>query len=137
MIEPALPDELVHLEQRLRRRATVPPSGYRAKIMRAVSEELAAQARTARWRFAAAAAAVLMIGANLSIISASVTAPIWTPVQHKLDIAAATQNVQALIPELSSDDARRISITLLTANQSPRIPLAPVISPSNTMRGLR
>jgi hypothetical protein len=86
----------------------------RERVLRSVHREIAT-ARWGAWRYAAAVAATLMIGANLSIISASVTSfvPASRRTIHQTEQTARA--IHQLEPELTAVEVRRMALLLETS----------------------
>jgi hypothetical protein len=97
------------LEQRLRRRPAPPlPSGLRGRVLATAGPELARPARS-RFAFAAGLAAAALFGLHLAALAADVTAPLG-PRFDEPAVAARAARIQALLPELSPDEARLLAV---------------------------
>ena len=130
-----LPPELHELEQRLLARPAVEPSAdLQARIAQAVAAELAAATRQPRRagqvaRSAALVAAVLIIGASLSLSAASVTQFIARPrlsLQRTIEAADALQQL-----DLPPAEARRTALLLAAGEDLPCVPWPQ--PPANTL----
>jgi hypothetical protein len=132
-----IPDDDSILEERLRNRPMSEPStSLRSQVLRAVTHEL--EPRTFRpsshrlsefFKFAAAMAAVLVIGLNVVRTAISVTPFESTTIysgQSVSDVAA----LQRLSPDLSADDARRMAVLLQSGGDLTPLPQVHRSAPS-------
>lgn len=124
-----LPEELVELEHRLRgRREDDLATRSRGQIMEAVSLELAAGRRPWHrginlWRYAAASAAIFIIGANLSMTAASVTRFVNPPRVAAIDVGRLAKALRKSVPELSAQEADRLAAMTAAEQDIPHVPL--------------
>ena len=121
-----MPLELRALEARLRGRTGVPPvsqtgkmPALRGRVLRAVEGELAnpsAPQLKASWHisYAAAAAAVVLIGLNLAVISASITNFMPAPAP-RVDRRQALAEQVIELGIASPEDARRMAAVVTGA----------------------
>ncbi len=126
------------LERRLAARSVPAPSPeLRARVLAAIDAEFArgpARVRSRPWSFAAAAAAVALVWANLSLSAANVTRPLDSAGLRADDLHAEAARVRALFPELNEQDALRE--TLLARAGGRIVPLPRVESRRSVLPGL-
>lgn len=132
MAEHDLPDDLVGLARDLASRPRPAPSGnLRQRVLAAMRSELARPAAAPRrrlgtWEFAAAVAAAVLFGMNLSMVVASgAQLDLGGPPSNGTEAAVAS--LQHLLPDLPEREARR-QVALLKA-ASCVVP-APNVEPS-------
>ena len=124
----SLPPELEELERRIGRCRADVPVGARGEILAGVRVELAKPqaappTATRWWAFAGAVAAALLIGANLSLIGASVTR--FLPEQPVSEISNSSSIVAQNGNDDWIDDDPRVSVVLSSPRNLPAIPSLP------------
>jgi hypothetical protein len=124
----SLSPELEEIERRIGRRRFEAPGDARLQVLAVVRFELAKPpaapaAATRRWAFAGAIAAALLIGANLSLIGASVTR--FIPEQPVSEISSAGSAVAQNRSADWIDDDPRVSVVLSSPRKLPAIPSLP------------
>ncbi len=121
-----LPDDLAGLERRLARRVR-PEAGaaLRERVLGSVRDELRRPVRRGgAWRYAAALAAVVLLGANLSL-SAALRAD-WRRCGNGDDqLTATAARLRQLDPELSEREARREALLLQARARLAPVPVVP------------
>jgi hypothetical protein len=96
--------------------------------METMSLELAANRRPWHsgrnlWRYAAASAAVFIIGANLSMTAASVTRFVNPPRVAAVDVDRLAKTLRESVPELSAQEADGLAAMTAAERDIPRVPL--------------
>lgn len=122
-----LPPELKSLEQRLAGRGRPAPStDHKARVLGRVSRELAARRawwrRPGGWRFAAAAAAALVLGMNLALFTSADAGPLAVRDGRAAAIDQAAARIEGLVPGLGPREARREAILLVGASDLVMMP---------------
>ena len=108
------------MERRLASRPPpMPSAGHRERVLAAVARELAARRapwwrRPAVWQMAAAAAAVLVLWANLAVTTAGRPLALGTEDGNGRALASAAAQIRAVVPGLSEREARRQALLLRT-----------------------
>jgi hypothetical protein len=130
-----VPDDDSILEERLRNRPMSEPStSLRSQVLRAVTHELDSPSilphRTSEFlKFAAAMAAVLVIGLNVARTAISVT-PFELTTIHSGQSVSDVAALQRLSPDLSGDDARRMAVLLQVGGDLTPLPQVHRSAPS-------
>jgi hypothetical protein len=122
--------ELVELEQALRRSAAALPAALEGRTLAAMRRELSAQAHRRRngfWGFAAAAAAVMLVGMNF-IMAATRPQHAGPPALDPRQVQAVYEDIRRALPELGEAEAARQSVLLVAAAGLP--PAAPLPPPT-------
>jgi hypothetical protein len=130
-----LPDDLAELERRLAGRPRPEPdAALRRRVVGSVRDELERDRRrfAGAWRYAAALAAAVLLGANLSL-GVAVSAD-WRRDEAGDDIGTTVARLRQLDPELTEDEARRQALLLQT--RAHLVP-APVVRPPAEQIGAR
>jgi hypothetical protein len=119
-----LPDDLAELERRLAARPRgEPDAAFRQRLLASVSDELQRDRRRAAngaWRFAAALAAAVLLGAYLSM-SAALNMD-GRRGDDGGEITAAAKRLQQLDPDMSEQEARRQALMLHTRSHRASAP---------------
>jgi hypothetical protein len=124
-----LPDDLADLERRLAAARPQPDAALRQRVLASVQDELRREAGASTnefWRFAAALAATVLLGAYLSM-SAALNVGWQQSGNDGGDIAAATKRLQQLDPNMTEQEARR---QVLMLQMRAHISAAPALSPT-------
>lgn len=124
-----LPAELLEVEQALRDEHVAPGAQLESQVLGAVRQALDAQRRAGRWRFAACAAAVLLVGLHWSWPLATIE--IWEPTVSGDDIERTALAIQEIAPELTEADALRQARLMAAGGSSgwSRRPIGRVLLP--------
>jgi len=123
MMQEPLPKELRELERRLEGRWGGEPSGaLRGRVMRAVERGLADEGgRPARrgltWSYAAAAAAAVILGMNLSMEAVSVTRFVEGRRMSVEEVVLAAKSIRRVVPELGAAEARRAAVMMTSGGR--------------------
>jgi len=123
MMQEPLPKELRELERRLEGRWGGEPSGaLRGRVMRAVERGLADKGgRPARrgltWSYAAAAAAAVILGMNLSMEAVSVTRFVEGRGMSVEEVELAAESIRRVVPELGAAEARRAAVMMTSGGR--------------------
>jgi hypothetical protein len=134
-----IPDDDSVLEERLRNRPMPEPlTSLRSQVLRAVTHELESRAFRSSSRgtseflkFAAAMAAVLVIGLNVARTAISVT-PFELTTIHSGQSVSDVAALQRLSPDLSGDDARRMAVLLQVGGDLTPLPQVHRSAPSGS-----
>ena len=110
MPDERLPAELEQIERRLasRARGIAPPPRLRSRVIGAVRGELRAgpRVRNGWWQFAAALAAMVLLGLNMALASAPSEASDARVGRTKAATNVFTQRLRELLPELREEELR-------------------------------
>jgi len=115
MADNDLPPGLRDLEARLASRPGPDAGEAKARVLGAVRQELMATAHRkplSLWRFAAAAAAVVLVWVNLSISAVNCTDVRLRPNGNHWDEQAAVAEIRELLPDCPVEEARRQALLL-------------------------
>jgi hypothetical protein len=120
-----LPEGLAGLERELAARTMPEPSAdLKERVLAALQEEQtrgeSVGAKPLSWRFAAAVAAVLILGFNLSMSAANLADwDVWGEAERP-EVASVVRELRHAVPDLSEREALRLA--LLTRGSSRLVP---------------
>jgi hypothetical protein len=125
MTDPELPPELAKLERRLvNRRRTEPAADLGPRVLAAARAAL--RPRPAPWRAWAAAAAVVLLGINLSMSLAAGTDWELLPAADPDAFEATAEHLRRLAPDLPEAELRRQALLArAAAGLTPAVNLTP------------
>jgi hypothetical protein len=126
MSDPGLPADLAALERRLADRPRVEPSADLGPRVLAATRAALARRPAGAWRPWAAAAAAALLAVNLSMSVAADTDWDLMPAVEPGDVAATTELLRELAPDLPESELRRQALlTRAAAGLTPTAALAP------------
>src|SRR5262245_12821256 len=127
MSDASLPPDLADVERMLARRRTVEPSAdFAGRVLGSVRDALrhrpaVAAAPSSGWRSWAAVAAAVLVGINLSMSAAADTDWHLTGDVEPRDVAALTDELRALAPDLPASELRRQALLARAGAGLPRV----------------
>ncbi|MAE60772.1 MAG: hypothetical protein CMJ49_05375 [Planctomycetaceae bacterium] len=89
-----------------------PPARLRSRVVTDMTMALREERRIGFWRFAAAAAIVVIVGMNLSMSAASATRYPASSALNAQELRSTAAQISDLLPGLSESEARRHALLL-------------------------
>jgi len=129
-----LPPDLAALERELMARdRPSPPSALRQRVLDGVRRDHRRPPRLPAWQFAAAVAAALLLGINLSVSVANNLSGHLADGLDKERLDAEAERLRGLVPELSDQEVYRQALLAQGAAQLLAAPV-PSSSPESLLR---
>ena len=125
-LPPELPLELQQVEQDLAARPRGEPSQeLKRRCLQDLQSELRRQRRECRWAFAAAIAASLLVGLNLSLSASQATDFGFRPDGREESVQEMAAEIERLLPDFAPREAMRQAMLLRAASSVVPCPEVP------------